>query len=359
MKIAILNDTHAGIRNDNSMFLDYQDAFYTKQFFPYLKANGINTIIHLGDMFDRRKYLNHNTLKRFREMFVEPVIQNDITVYVTVGNHDVYWKNTNSVSSPKMILGEIPNFKIIDMKPEIIELDGVPIGFVPWISEDITHECIEFIQTAHTKTKYLFGHFEIRDLEMMKGVVSTDGIESGLFDEYDLVGSGHYHTKSTSGPIHYFGTQMEFTWSDYGDPKYFHVFDTENETLESVRNYDLMFYRLTYDDTSDNDELVGLNLKNKYVKLVVKKKTDTDKYNLFVERVKSMQPADFGIIDISAIMDAKSEMDETDVNMTDGTQTTLDILNQYVDGMEKLSDDTRDSLKSLLNELYVESSHMD
>ena len=36
MKVAILNDTHCGVRNSSDIFLDYQARFYEETFFPYL-----------------------------------------------------------------------------------------------------------------------------------------------------------------------------------------------------------------------------------------------------------------------------------------------------------------------------------
>ena len=41
MKIAILNDTHCGIRNSSEIFMDYQERFYRDVFFPYLEEHGI------------------------------------------------------------------------------------------------------------------------------------------------------------------------------------------------------------------------------------------------------------------------------------------------------------------------------
>ena len=57
MKIAILNDTHFGARNDSLIFDDYFHKFYDEVFFPYLKEHNIKTLIHLGDIVDRRKYI--------------------------------------------------------------------------------------------------------------------------------------------------------------------------------------------------------------------------------------------------------------------------------------------------------------
>jgi hypothetical protein len=51
-KIAIITDQHAGVRNDNSVFLDFQQKFYDNVFFPVIEKHGIKTVIDCGDCFD-------------------------------------------------------------------------------------------------------------------------------------------------------------------------------------------------------------------------------------------------------------------------------------------------------------------
>ena len=41
MKIAIINDTHCGIKNGSDVYLDNAEAFYSKVFFPYLEEHNI------------------------------------------------------------------------------------------------------------------------------------------------------------------------------------------------------------------------------------------------------------------------------------------------------------------------------
>ena len=71
MKIALINDTHWGIRNDSQFFLDYFKRFVDNIFLQYLDEHQITTVIHLGDIVDRRKYINYNTLKSCRKYFFE------------------------------------------------------------------------------------------------------------------------------------------------------------------------------------------------------------------------------------------------------------------------------------------------
>ena len=54
MKIALLNDTHCGIRNSGDIFLDNAAKFYDEVFFPYMREHNIKQIVHLGDYYDNR-----------------------------------------------------------------------------------------------------------------------------------------------------------------------------------------------------------------------------------------------------------------------------------------------------------------
>ena len=99
MKIAIITDTHWGVRNDNSAFLDMNKKFLDNVFFPKLRENSVTTLIHAGDLVDRRKYINIQTANRLRIDFIEPVEQMGLDYHHILGNHDVYYKNTNEVNA--------------------------------------------------------------------------------------------------------------------------------------------------------------------------------------------------------------------------------------------------------------------
>ena len=69
MKTGSLNDTHFGARNDSPAFIKYFNRFYDEIFFPYLQEHNITTLIHLGDVVDRRKFINYNTHITFNISF--------------------------------------------------------------------------------------------------------------------------------------------------------------------------------------------------------------------------------------------------------------------------------------------------
>ena len=99
MKIAIVTDTHWGARSDAVSFLDYFSKFYDNVFFPYLDKHGIDTVLHLGDIVDRRKFINYVTLNRLKDKFLNPIIKRNIDFHCIVGNHDVPYRNTNDINA--------------------------------------------------------------------------------------------------------------------------------------------------------------------------------------------------------------------------------------------------------------------
>ena len=78
MKIALLNDSHFGARGDSEVFDNYIHKFMEDIFFPYLKEHNITTLIHLGDILDRRKFINFKTAHTFREEFMHRLYKEGI-----------------------------------------------------------------------------------------------------------------------------------------------------------------------------------------------------------------------------------------------------------------------------------------
>ena len=123
MKIALITDQHFGCRADNVSFLDYYEEFYSRIFFPELEKRKIKTVIDLGDTFDRRKYVNYNTLKRTKEMWFDVLRNSGIELHSIVGNHTTFYKNTNDVNSLDLLVSEYDN--VYNMYPEYKRLTDI------------------------------------------------------------------------------------------------------------------------------------------------------------------------------------------------------------------------------------------
>lgn len=358
MKVCILGDTHFGMRNDSIHFLNYGEKFYNETFFPYLIENGIDTIIQLGDFFDRRKYINFVTLKRTKEIFLDKLVQHKMKMYVLAGNHDVFYRNTNEVNSLDLLLQEYHNNVLIIDKPSEIRLCqsetnvlGTQICIVPWMCAENYQNCIDLIQT--TEANICCGHFEIAGFAMYRGHASEEGLNRDIFRKFEFTFSGHYHHRSVADGIYYVGTPMEITWQDYNDTRGFHILDLDTRELTFIPNPNVMFHRIVYDDKEESiTDITNKDLSkytNTYVKVVVINKTNPYLFDKFMSNLYDVNP-----IDVTIAEDFTDLTEGVDDDMLDQAEDTLTILNKYVDSIQENGIDNN-KLKTLLRELYVEA----
>lgn len=350
MKVAILGDTHFGSRNDHQAFHDYFEKFYNDVFFPTLKERGINQIIQLGDLFDRRKYVNFYTLKRSKEYFFDKLLYNDIYMHVFVGNHDTYFKNTNEVNSPELLLQDYRRNVSVYSEPSDVWLEQLKVTLLPWVCSGNYEQCMHHIE--RTDAQILFGHLELAGFEMHRGAVNDHGMDVKPFDKFDMVISGHYHHKSSKGNIHYTGTPYEMTWSDYNDPKGFHIFDTETRELEFIQNPYNMFQKWFYNDESltleEINNLPFEKAKDSFVKIVVKNKNNPYWFDMYVNKFEKA-----GALDIQVVDDNLNLQLEDDESIIDEAEDTLTILKNYASQVSTTVD--TGELNKFLSDLYAEA----
>lgn len=355
MKVAIITDQHFGVRNDSPQFLDYYEKFYKDTFFPTLDNESISTVLVLGDTFDRRKYVNFNTLKRAKEMFFDELERRNIHVIMIVGNHDTFFKNTNDVNSVDLLLENYKNITIIE-NAKTVKIDGLEVCMLPWICAENYVDSINEIK--NTKASICMGHLEIAGFAMYRGMHSDEGLERGLFDKFEYTFSGHYHHKHNFGNIYYLGNPYELTWQDYADPRGFHIFDFGTLDVPTfIQNPNSMFHKIMYDDKAES--VIDINAKDlsKYtdthVKVVVVNKTNPYLFEKFVNRLYQINPADVTIAE-----DFSELTEELNSDTIDQADDTLSILNKYVDTIKEDHIDNS-KLKNIFKELYVEALNPD
>ena len=349
MKVALVTDTHFGARSDSLAFDAYFAKFYDEFFFPQLVEQDIKTICHLGDVFDRRKYINFNTLQSCKRYFFDKASSLGIDVHMIPGNHDTYFKNTNDVNSPNLLLGGYDNVTLYQEATEIM-LDREKVLFLPWICGENYDETIKAIQGTDAKT--CFGHFEFVGYDMLPGMPNLHGMDPSSVNMFDLVVSGHFHHRHSRGNITYMGNPYEITWSDYNDPRGFAVFDTVKRDLTYSDNPFRLFHKIYYND----NDFEGVNDISNFdfnsivggcVKLIVSKKTDFTRFDHFVDKLYACN-----LIDLKIIEDFSEFEDEAlgeDIDLED----TMTLLKDYVDQVETDLDKHR--VKNLLQSLYIEA----
>jgi len=350
MKIAILCDTHFGARNDHALIADSQQKFIDS-FYEKMNAEGITTGIHLGDVFDRRKYLNISTLNWVKKRFIEPAERLGMHWHTIIGNHDTYYKNTNDVSSVNEILAPLDCFTVYN-DPTEIQFGEFTFGMIPWINRENQKKCSDFI--AKTKAQILCGHFEINGFEMNANILCNDGIEASQFSRFPCVLSGHFHKKHTKDNIHYLGTPYPLTFGDYGQPKGYHIFDTNTGELEFIPNPDSIFKVFKYDDDAndydfDNQDFSEYN--GCFVKVVVVDKKDPYTFDRLISKLYEVECFQIRIVDTTLANNFDDEKITIDL-----TEDTLTLIRKEIDNMSEVQDPDR--LKKIMSEIYTEAVNL-
>jgi DNA repair exonuclease SbcCD nuclease subunit len=351
MKIAIITDTHWGIRNDSLAFLDNSKKFLDNVFFPYIEKTGIDTVLHLGDLVDRRKYINFNTATRLRRDFLDPLMGMGTKLILVAGNHDTYFKNTNEVNAlQELVVGKYPNVTVYDRYAETVKFDNLPILLLPWICDDNRKQVLEAVQRSGTSV--CAGHLEIQGFEMYRGSIVSHGDDRSTFGRFDMVLSGHYHHRSSDGSIFYLGSHGEFTWSDYDDPRGFHILDTETREVIFIENPYKMFKKVWYNDADENflsNPVDYSQFKGIILKVIVTEKSNPIWFDKFIENIESENP-----IEIQIVEDHLNLMLEDDDDIINEAESTLDIFKKYIETYD-LKNISKDKLQKRISDLYSEA----
>lgn len=332
MKIAILNDTHAGCRNSSDIFMDYQERFYRDVFFPYLLENNITQILHLGDYYDNRKTINFKALQHNRKIFLEPMRKYGITMDIIPGNHDVYYKNTNELNALKELQGHYMNEVNLVMEPTVMKYDNLDIALVPWINPENEKETLEFLSDC--KADVVGAHLELQGFEMSKGQVCMEGMSRKPFERFEMVLTGHFHAKSSMDNIHYLGSQMEFFWNDCDDPKHFHILDTETRELTAVQNPIRIYEKIYYDHENMNKFKDLKYLDNKFVKVIVVNKGDPYDFERFIDRVQAQKIHELKIAEDFAEF-IGSNVDDDNISVDDTETLVYDYIDNVITDLDK------------------------
>lgn len=347
MKIGVITDTHFGCRNDSEVFYEAFNNFYSKTFFPTLEQENVEYVFHLGDLYDRRRYINFKTATETEKSFLNPLSERyGDKVIILSGNHDIYYRDVNEINSLDILLAKYP-FKVLH-DPVEMTFGSSNILFLPWICKSNEERTFKLLENP-TAT-IAMGHLELAGYEMYAGITQEHGMSSDLFKNFKTVYSGHYHHKSTKGNITYLGASCEYNWSDYNDPRGFHIFDTETKQMKFYENPYTMFSILYYDD--EKGLIDTRNVTNKYVKIVVMNKTDRLKFEKYLEGVYAQKPIDVVIIEETIIPDTP-ETKEEETEEIGEIKGTVTLINETVDGLK--TNLPKEGIKDRMYQLYNEA----
>lgn len=344
-QIAIITDTHLGVRNDNELFAQYQMRNW-ELFFKDIKKRGITEILHLGDFFDNRNSLKLSTIENTL-LFIDMLESSGALMRLIVGNHDIAHKNNNRLNSPDLLLSKSKNIRVYDGHPTTVKLGKMNIDLIPWINNSNLESTLEFI--SNSTSSVCAGHFEIIGAPFHKGgIVSEHGLNANTFSTYDLTLSGHYHTRSILGrknaPIMYVRAGFEYTWSDCDDPRGYTILDTNTLEYEDVNWGERMFYHGKYVD--DVLDMPDVNYKDKFVRVYFVS-GDQKKFEKAISGIASQEPADLEV-------HIKEQSTQVDTSSITEEQLQNSAVESYVEASE-FTDEQKHSMLVYLQNIRQEA----
>jgi len=345
MKVVIITDQHFGSRKNSKLFHDYFLKFYNDIFFPTLEKEGITTIVDMGDTFDSRKGIDFSALSWAKNNYYDRLKEMGVKVHTIVGNHTAYYKNTNEVNAVDLLLREYDNVTVYSEPTEVL-LDKLKVLFIPWINQENEENTLKLVKK--TTCSCAMGHLELQGFRISKQIVMEHGLDSKLFEKFSLVFSGHYHTRSDNGTVFYLGNPYEMFWNDVNDKRGFHIFDTDTLEKVSVNNPYRLFYNIYYEDTN-YQTFDTREYENKIVRVIVRKKSDTKKFEKFIDKLYSSNVAELKVVENFAVQ----ELEEFEPFES---EDTLSILNRYIEEAEISLD--KSIIQKMINEIYQEACEM-
>lgn len=342
MTIALITDQHLDGRKGSGIFWNYFEKFYENIFFPYLEKHNITTVIDLGDTFDNRKSVDFNVLQRVKTKYFDVLQKMGITVHMILGNHDTYYKNTNEINSPDLLLSDYNNVCVYN-KPTTVTIENTKIALIPWINAGNLNETMEFINK--TPAKIAMGHLELTGFEVTPGLMMDHGMDPKIFSKFDQVFSGHFHHRSRKGNVQYLGNPYQMFWNDCDDVRGFHTFDPPTQELNYHKNPYVIFKKLYYNDT-ENCDINYNDYKDCFVKVIVQEKTNFTQFENTIDNLHKVGVHDVKILETLVEDDT---VEDTDIEIKD----TATLLNEYIDEVEISVD--KNLLKNLMRNLYIES----
>lgn len=343
MKIALIADVHLGVKKSDRTFQDSQLRFFKEQLIHELKEKEIDTIAVLGDVFDTRQTVNTNTMNVAYELFSSTL--KDFNVHVIVGNHDLYYTTTTEVNSLKW-LGLASNVHLYE-KPTKVEFGSKTVLMLPWVTD------YDEFERENVRSEYLFAHLDIVGMRMDKYNFSTGGSTiKGLFDRFEHIYTGHYHTPSTKWQgeknITYVGSPYQITRIDSGDSRGYLILDLDNNSTEFVENKKSIKFKQVHfpEPFTGGEEFVKGNVVDVLVKYEDSKYSK--KIYEYVKGIEQFHPA--YPVNVKILQKVAEEQNETKLDCIN----LIELIKEYVASDKEIPEKEKTAIYSELVRLYTE-----
>ncbi len=346
MKLAILGDSHFQVRGGDLDFLEFQLKWHERMF-AEMQKQGITTCVQVGDFMDNRKVLDVRVGQYLTKRFLPLLEKYDIRFFTLLGNHNLFYRESVQIHN-LWFLEHHSRFNVINSPQTMFG----NILMLPWICKENQEACMQAVSNG--TEQICIGHLELTDFPMYKGVMATTGLDPLAFKRFELVVSGHYHTVSKIGNIHYTGSPYHLTWADYPDDteRGWFVLDTEKKEMDMQHNTqnDSLFAIHEYDPAMKYEPALLQHLAGKIVRFIVSDRGDTKKYNKFLASIKEVKMIEYKIVD-ETIIDIKQTTATIDTSLL--IANTLTAITDYAGSLAETVDGADVNMtKEIARDLY-------
>lgn len=346
MKICIIADIHFGIRNNSPLFHKKHSSFFNDTFFPFLEKNGIKTIVHNGDFFDKRREISFKTLDVINKCFLNNIEKYDIQCHMIVGNHDSVFKHNLELNAIDLIFDKYSKNIVIYNTPKEIVFDSKKFLMVPWITNESNENILNIIKES--SANICCGHFELSGFYMIAGIMNTTGLTSDLFSKFDYTFSGHFHIPSCEKNLIMIGSPIQFTWNDLNNRKRVIVYDTDTNQYESIYLADDNF--VSIDFKNNGEQIEPSKIEDCYVKLNIYSKNDPFVLDTYINYISSMNPYKIEILDHTA-----NDFVSTSIQSDDMNKSTIEIIFDSISSNDQINEAIKNDVNSIILSVYNQS----
>lgn len=284
----LFTDIHFGLKLNTEVFLNIAQQ-NVEWIIKQIETNNVDNVIFCGDWFHQRSAVSVNTLNKSYES-LKLLASKVSNLYLIVGNHDSYYKNTIKVHSLKTF-EQFDNVHIIE-EPTSIKLGNKETLLVPW--------GVDVKQLQQYSPDIMMGHFEpggvrVHGQLMENSECSVDDLTSIS----PVVFSGHYHSynyikSSNGGRLYFIGSPSQQNWGDVDEKRGVIVFDesTPNLDIRFIEN-DIApkFVKISYSKLVDKTiKLQPSDITNNFVKIIVDCQYKFDTVQNLILKINKLDP---------------------------------------------------------------------
>lgn len=348
-RIWILGDIHFGIRAHSMEWLEITNSYFNNFFIPLLEENYKpgDILIQLGDVYENRQVVNTKFNNNVIQLFER--LSNILPVHIIAGNHDLYYKTSNDISSLDS-LKYIPSVNIYK-EPELIKFGQRKCLLLPWQS---THTSEAEVLTKYKSARYVFCHSEAAGFMLNKKVKQTTGTKLSEFKDFFRVYSGHIHYSQVKKNVYMVGNAYQMTRSDCNNPKGVYLLDLETEKHQFFENnYSPKFVKINIKNVLDITlgefkDKIRNNFLDLYIPSDIPIKYNLSYLmNLIQDDSRKIEP---NIYDEDVFID----VDEVDAEIQNGYKNfdIINLCNKYIENKD-YDNEIKEDLKKKIVEIYT------